>query len=32
LPNRASASSSASRQNSTSMVFDTRPASTLRLA
>jgi hypothetical protein len=31
-PNRARASSSASRQNSTSRVFDTRQDSTLRLA
>ena len=31
-PNRARASSSASMQNSTSIVFDTRHASTLRVA
>src|SRR5439155_9451011 len=32
LPNRASASSSAARQNPTSIVFDSRQASTARLA
>ena len=32
LPKRASASSSASTQNDTSMVFDSRHASTARLA
>jgi len=32
LPKRASASSSAERQNDTSIVFDSRQASTARLA
>jgi hypothetical protein len=32
LPNRASASSSASTQNAVSMVFDSRQESTARLA